>query len=183
MNSTKKLTLAVIVAAIAFIGFSFIIPKKTEIKSATTGIKVGDTAPEIILKDPNGKEIKLSSLRKKVVLIDFWASWCGPCRKENPTVVNAFDQYKDKKFKNGNGFTVYSVSLDTKAEAWKAAIVKDNLKWTYHVGDLAGWNSPAAASYMVEAIPTNFLIDGSGKIIAKNLRGASLENELKLFLK
>lgn len=147
------------------------------------GLEVGNKAPDIKMQNPEGKEIALSSLKGKVVLIDFWSSWCGPCRRENPNVVKAYMQYKDKKFKNGKGFTVYSVSLDQNKESWKNAITKDSLIWDYHVSDLKYWQNEAAALYQVRGIPTNWLIDGDGIIIAKNLRGTSLETTLESILK
>jgi thiol-disulfide isomerase/thioredoxin len=148
------------------------------------GLNLGNEAPEIALKNPEGTVIKLSSVKGKIVLIDFWASWCGPCRYENPAVVRAYNVYKDKKFKGGNGFTVYSVSLDANPEAWKKAIEKDGLSWEYHVSDLLGWHSEAAARYDVTGIPTNFLINEKGIIINKNLRGEELINALdKLIMK
>lgn len=147
------------------------------------GLEVGNKAPELKYNNPDGKEIALSSLKGKVVLIDFWASWCGPCRRENPTVVAAYHKFKDKKFKNGKGFTVYSVSLDQSADLWKKAIVKDSLTWDNHVSDLKYWSSEAARLYGVMGIPTNWLIDGDGIIIAKNLRGEALEKALNEQLK
>lgn len=148
------------------------------------GLNLGNQAPEITLKNPYGVVVDLSSLRGKLVLIDFWASWCGPCRYENPSVVKAYNNFKDKKFKGGNGFTVYSVSLDANQEAWKKAIQKDGLVWEYHVSDLMGWNSVAAAKYQVTSIPGNFLINEKGIIINKNLRGEDLINTLnKLVIK
>lgn len=143
------------------------------------GLNLGNEAPEIELKNPNDKLIKLSGLRGKLVLLDFWASWCGPCRFENPAVVKAYKLYKDKKFNGGNGFTVYSVSLDAHAELWKKAIEKDGLIWEYHVSDLMGWYNAAAAKYGVTSIPANFLLNEKGIIIAKNLRGEELINVLE----
>jgi thiol-disulfide isomerase/thioredoxin len=134
-------------------------------------------APEIALKNPSGKTIKLSSLRGKVVLIDFWASWCGPCRAENPNVVKLYNAYKDK------GFTVYSVSLDDNQEAWKRAIAADGLIWPNHVSDLKGWQTPLTQLYQFNSIPHTVLIDKNGKIIETGLRGANLEQKLKSILK
>ncbi len=138
----------------------------------------GTQAPEINLPTPEGGTLALSSLRGKYVLIDFWASWCGPCRQENPNVVKAYNQFKDK----GQGFTIYSVSLDQDKAKWLKAIAADGLTW-HHVSDLAGWNSVAGAAYGVKAIPQSFLIDPQGKIIAKNLRGAALAAKLAEVLK
>jgi thiol-disulfide isomerase/thioredoxin len=134
---------------------------------------IGSFAPDIALTDPEGKILKLSSLKGKVVLIDFWASWCGPCRKENPNVVAIYQKYKDK------GFEVYSVSLDKDREAWLAAIAKDNLIWLSHVSDLKYWKSAGAATYGVTSIPYTVLVDKKGKIVAKKLRGEELELQVK----
>jgi thiol-disulfide isomerase/thioredoxin len=139
----------------------------------TASAKSNQTAPDIALKNPEGKVIKLSSLRGKIVLVDFWASWCGPCRKENPNVVAVYNKYKDK------GFTVYSVSLDKDAEAWKRAIKADGLAWPNHVSDLLQWSSPMPQLYGFEGIPYTVLLDKQGKIIGTNLRGPALEQKLK----
>ena len=130
-------------------------------------------APEIALNNPEGKEIRLSSLKGQYVLIDFWASWCGPCRRENPNLVRLYEEYKDK------GFTVYSVSLDKKLDAWKKAIEKDNLSWPNHVSDLMQWDSPMIELYGFNSIPHTVLIDKDWEIIASGLRGSSLEQKLK----
>jgi len=137
---------------------------------------VGEMAPDIELADRDGKMLKMSSLRGKVVLLDFWASWCGPCRHENPTVVRAYQKFESK------GFTVFSVSLDQSKEKWLSAIVKDGLVWNNHVSDLKGWASGGAALYQVKGIPATFLLDKDGKIAAKNLRGQALEDKLKELL-
>jgi len=139
----------------------------------TSGETSAQNAPDIQLEDPNGNVIALSSLRGQVVLLDFWASWCKPCRQENPTVVAAYNKYKNE------GFTIYSVSLDEDKAAWEKAIKADNLSWVNHVSDLKGWQSSAAALYGVQSIPASFLIDKNGAIIGKDLRGAALEQKLQ----
>lgn len=137
---------------------------------------IGEEAPDITLESPDGKQMSLSSLRGKVVLLDFWASWCGPCRAENPNVVRAYNAYKDK------GFTVFSVSLDTDRNKWLKAIDTDKLSWESHVSDLKGWQSAAARLYGVSGIPSTYLLDSTGKVVAVNLRGSSLHNKLKELL-
>ena len=133
---------------------------------------IGVLAPDINLAKPEGGTMALSSLRGQYVLLDFWASWCGPCRQENPNVVRAYNQFKDK------GFTIFSVSLDQDKGKWQKAIATDGLTW-HHVSDLAGWNSAGGAAYGIKSIPQSFLIDPQGRIIAKNLRGEALSAKLE----
>jgi len=133
---------------------------------------IGREAPEITMKDRNDNNLALSSLRGNYVLLDFWASWCGPCRRENPNVVRLWNKYKDK------GFTVYSVSLDNKKQAWLDAIEKDGLGWNSHVSELNGWSTSILTTYGVNSIPSAFLLDADGMVIAKDLRGYSLEKKL-----
>ncbi|HEY0298074.1 MAG TPA: TlpA disulfide reductase family protein [Arachidicoccus sp.] len=137
---------------------------------------IGKPALPITQNDVNGKPVNLSDFKGKYVLIDFWASWCGPCRAENPNVVKAYNKYKDKNF------TIFGVSLDQSGDNWKEAIAKDNLTWT-EVSDLQYWKNAAAADYGVQAIPANFLIDPNGVIIGHDLRGEDLENKLAEILK
>lgn len=139
-------------------------------------LEIGGEAPDIALENPEGKIVKLSSLRGNVVLIDFWASWCRPCRMENPNVKRMYDKYHKK------GFDIYGVSLDKDAAKWKGAIAQDGLTW-YHVSDLKGWSSSAAALYKVNSIPKTFLLDKKGRIIATDLRGPALERKLEELFK
>ena len=141
-------------------------------KKSSGQLGVGDMAPELNFPSPSGEVITLESLRGKYVLIDFWASWCGPCRRENPTVVKLYDKYKKK------GFEVYSVSLDRNKASWEAAIKKDNLKWKSHVSDLKQWRSAAVKKYQFRGIPYTVLIDREGRIVATRLRGSALHNKL-----
>ncbi len=147
--------------------------------AAMQKIRVGEPAPDIKLPSPDGKEYSLSDLKGKVVLLDFWASWCRPCRMENPNVVKVYQKYKDQ------GFTVFSVSLDRPGQKarWEDAIQKDGLAWPYHVSDLQYWNSPAAKMYGVSGIPRAFMIDRDGNIASTSVRGAEqIEAELKKLL-
>ena len=136
---------------------------------------VGVTAPDFTLNTPEGTPLALSSLRGKIVLIDFWASWCTPCRKENPNVVAIYNQFKDK------GFDIIGVSLDREKGAWEKAIADDKLTW-HHVSDLKFWQNEAAVKYGVQSIPCTLLLDKDGKIIAKNLRGEELAKKLAQLL-
>ncbi len=148
-----------------------------EIKKSLVGL-VGSSAPEITLPDPNGTPIKLSSFRGKFVLVDFWASWCKPCRQENPNVVKAYNMFK------GKNFAIFGVSLDRPGQKddWTKAIMQDNLTWT-HVSDLMYWNSPVVPLYNISGIPYNVLIDPEGKIIGEKLFGEALEEKLAEVLK
>ena len=140
------------------------------------GVAIGNEAPEISLPTPTGERLALSSLRGKYVLLDFWASWCGPCRQENPNVVKTYAKYKD------SGFEILGISLDKDKNAWLKAIENDQLTWK-HVSDLQYWNSVAAQAYQVNAIPMTYLVGPDGKIVAKGLRGPSLESYLSELFK
>ncbi|MBS1651472.1 MAG: TlpA family protein disulfide reductase [Bacteroidetes bacterium] len=147
----------------------FRVSKKNQLfTQPTVGLGLGNKAPNILLPNLNDSLIELWKLPNTLVLIDFWASWCAPCRAENPNVVKLFNEFKEK------GFSVFSVSLDMDKHKWADAITKDKLVWSYHVCDFKMWNSSAVKDYAVQGIPTNVLIDKNGIIIAKNLTSKKL---------
>jgi peroxiredoxin len=144
--------------------------------SVAIGLKIGQQAPDIVLPDSTGTLKTLSSLRGNYVLLDFWASWCGPCRIENPNVVRLHQKYHEKQF------TVFSVSLDSDKKRWLNAIEADGMEWN-HVSDLKKWDSAVIPLYRLDAIPMTYLLDKKGVIIAKNLRGSDLEKKLASLFK
>jgi peroxiredoxin len=145
-------------------------------EEVAAGPAIGTMAPDVTLTSADGKEVSISSFKGKYVLVDFWASWCGPCRRENPNVVKAYNNFK------GKNFTILGISLDDDRSKWLAAIEKDQLTWT-HISDLKGWESMAARTYGVQSIPANFLLGPDGKIIARDLRAEELQAKLEEVLK
>jgi thiol-disulfide isomerase/thioredoxin len=150
-----------------------------------TTIKVGQKAPELKFDSPSGDQLDLAKISKdRVVLLDFWASWCRPCRNANPKLVEMYNRYKDKEFKTAKkGFTIVSVSLDQKKEAWEKAIADDKLAWEYHMSDLGGWQSKAAELYGVQFIPQAFLVGPDGKVLATYQMAEQAEADLQKLLK
>ncbi len=171
--------------------FSFIAKDSRLLGTQAEGLNIGDTAPDFTIESPEGISFSLSEYRGKIVLLDFWASWCGPCRKDNPAIVSVYNKLHQAAFKTADGFEVISISLDgltdrrgnqkqkdAKAD-WIEAIEKDGLVWKSHGSELKGWNAEVVRQYHINSIPSNFLIDEKGTIIAKNLEGPALYATIK----
>ncbi|HTN46692.1 MAG TPA: TlpA disulfide reductase family protein [Flavipsychrobacter sp.] len=155
------------------------------IAQENTTITVGQKAPELKFKNPQDKEISLAQINKgRYILLDFWASWCRPCRSANPRLVALYDKYKDAQFKNAkNGFTIVSISMDQNKAAWTKAIEADKLVWEYHMSDLGGWESKPAVEYGVQFIPQAFLLGPDGKVVAKYNFAEQAAEDLEKFIK
>ncbi len=171
----KRITTIVIIISILITNDLF-----SQKKSNLEGIIVGNMAPEIELPTISGDDFALSQLNNKIVLINFWASWCAPCRKKSPELVKIFDNYKDTDFEDGeNGFEIVSVNLDKNDIIWNKSVEKDGIGEFINVGDTKGWKSSAAISYNIKSIPSNVLLNGNGEVIAVNLNTHELKKKLK----
>ena len=174
---SEKFRIFIIFVCVGLIFSSFSINKTN-----VTKIKIGDKAPNISLPDLSNKIISLDSFRGHYVVIDFWASWCVACRKENQNIVRAYNKFKDKKLINSKTVIFFSVSLDTDKEVWQKAIKNDKLSWTNHVSSFKKWSCPTVAAYGISALPSGFLINPDGIIISDDISGANLDKELDKLL-
>jgi len=171
----KKILSALIILTL-ILSINVMAQKKTNLD----GIEIGNIAPEIRLPDVNGDTVTLSQIKDKIVLVSFWASWCAPCRKKSPELLNIYNEYKLTEFvDDDNGFEIVSVSLDRNEIAWSNSIKKDGVEDFINIGDMKGWKSTAAISYNIKSIPSNVLIDGEGKIIAININTKDLKKKLR----
>lgn len=170
----KKIT--IVITLFFLLSINIFAQKKTNLE----GIKIGNLAPEIELPTVEGDVFKLSQLKGKMILINFWASWCAPCRKKSPELLKIYSKYKNTEFDDGEkGFEIVSVSLDRNEIVWKRSIEKDGIGDFLNVGDMQGWNCTAAKTYNIKVIPSSVLLDGEGKIIAINLSLQDLNKKLK----
>ena len=186
----KKLSTILFIASL-LLCFSFITTDSVLLGTQSEGLNIGDKAPNFSIKSPEGLEFSLAEYRGKLVLLDFWASWCGPCRKDNPNIVSVYNKLHQAAFKTADGFEVISISLDGLTDRrgnpkqenskldWTNAIEEDGLVWKSHGSELKGWKAEMAKLYHINSIPSNFLIDEKGTIIAKNLKGPALYATIK----
>jgi thiol-disulfide isomerase/thioredoxin len=151
------------------------------LKAQVTGLEIGNKSPEIVLKNQKGDSVALSSLKGKLVLIDFWATWCSPCLEEQPKLAKLYKKYNQKEFTCGTGFEIFGVSLDSRQSSWEEVIAREKITWI-QVSDLKFWKSPVAKTYSIKALPYNVLIDRDGIILMKNLHGDELEKALAGFV-
>lgn len=168
----------ILILSVAFLLFGSTV---STLSGQSIGLELGNKAPEIKLPNTKGDTVTLSSLKGKLVLIDFWATWCSPCVEEQAELAKLYGKYKQSAFTNGKGFEIYGVSLDAKKPNWENFITTNKINWI-QVSDLKFWRSPVARTYSIQGLPFNILIDGNGIIVAKNLHGIDLESKIARFL-